>query len=190
MENVEDKKETVEEEKGTQGFRKTAIDILLGIVLIATFIATFFFTFVSKVEGQVVKEQMEKIVRDLTHTIKLYTSNSGGGEQLSNLVANLQIPNLQKQDDAVAEHNKQIKKKAGIIFGIIILVGLIIIVSQARYIKSELGIIILANIVVLGLVALTEYLFVSNVSKNYQIIDGNYVRYLLLKDIKEYGKNG
>lgn len=178
------------EKEGTQGIRKTAVDILLGVVLIATFIATFFFTFVSKVERDVVKGQMEKIVRDLTQTIKLYTSNQGGGEQISKLVSNLQVPNLQKQDDAVTEHNKAIKKKAGIIFGVIILVGLIIIISQARYIKSELDIIIFANLLVLGFVALTEYLFVSRVSKNYQIIDGNYVRYLILKDIKDYGKNG
>ncbi len=168
--------------------RKTAVDIMLGVVLIATFIATFFFTFVSKVEGEVVKNEMEKIVRDLTATIKLYTLNSDT-TVIKNVVASLSPPNLSSQDRNVDEHNSEIKKKAAIIFGIIIISGIIIILTQIKYIKTDLGGIILSNIIVLGLVGLTEYLFVTNISKNYQIVDGNFVRYLMLKNLQSYGNS-
>jgi type II secretory pathway pseudopilin PulG len=174
-----------------ENYRKTIIDILLGVVLISAFIATFFFTFVSNVEKEVVETQMQKIVKDLTANIKLYTLNANTNvlSLIKNEVAGLQPPDLSAQDKTVNDHNNAIKKKAGIAFGIIIITGILIILTQIKYIKTDLLTIVVSNIIILGLVAVTEYIFVSRVSRNYQIIDGNYVRYQLLTSLQNYSRS-
>lgn len=174
---------------------KASIDILLGVVMIATFISVFFFTYVSRVEGEIVESQVRKIVKDLTSSLAFYSSGSNNNAKemlLKQALERLTVPDLSSADAEVREKNHEIKKKAALIFGVLIAIGVFIIfilyVIGHKYGKKiELRKLIISNIIILVLVAITEFVFVTTVSKNYQIVDANFVRYRILADLQRYG---
>lgn len=163
--------------------------ILLGIILIATFIALFFFVYVAKVEEKVVRNQITDIVNDLTDGSHLLF-NKDALSVISNIIeTQLTMPDMAKEDADVMEHNKELKTKAVKWFGISIGIGMIIFLIMWKKYNLNLTEIVKYSLITLALVALTEYLFVTIVSKNYVIVDPNYARYLISKILRDYANS-
>lgn len=163
--------------------------IVLGVVLIATFISVFFFTYVSKVEADIVKSQMTNIVDDLTDGSRLVLSPSQINT-VGDLVQNdLTVPDMSAEDAKVAMNNNALKKKAMKVFGIIIGVGLLVLMYLWYTHKLNMGEIIKYSLIILVVVAVTEYTFVTQITKNYQIVDPNFVRYLIANNLQMYAQS-
>jgi ABC-type transport system involved in cytochrome bd biosynthesis fused ATPase/permease subunit len=163
--------------------------IVLGVILIATFISVFFFTYVSKVEGEVVKSQMTNIVDNLSDGSQLLLTPDQQNQIGTLIQTNLTVPDMSAEDAEVKANNDALKKKSIKIFGVIILSGLAILLYLWHTHKLNMGEIFKYSIIILLLVALTEYLFVSQISRNYQIVDPNYVRYLIANNLRNYAKS-
>ena len=160
--------------------------IIFGVILIASFISVFFFTYVSKVEGDVVKSQMSRIVNDLvggSNLILTPDQRKSVGQAIQN---NLIVPDMSAEDAQVRENDNKLKKKALKIFGTIVVCGLLVIAYLYMKYHINFGEILKYSLIILAVVALTEYLFVTEVSKNYEIVDPNYVRYLIVNNFKTY----
>ena len=163
--------------------------ILLGVLLIAAFIALFFFTYVAKVEGQIVDNQIKDIVNDLTDGSRLVFNKQQLIAISAVLENNLTMPDMSSEDNDVVAHNKDLEKNAIKMFGIFIGIGVIILAVMWRRYKLDMGEIVKYSLITLALVALTEYLFVTIISKNYVLVDSNYVRYVLMKNLKAYAQS-
>lgn len=160
-------------------------ETIMGVILIATFICIFFFTYVSKVEGEVVKSQMSNIVNNLTNGLQILPDKDKG---INLILKNLKAPDMSSADNDVEQSNNELKKKAAKIFGTIVVVGVIIIYYLWSKHRFDIKTMIIHSVIILVFVALTEFLFVTLVSKNYQIIDPNYVKYLIAKNLSEYSQ--
>ena len=161
--------------------------LVLGVVLIATFISLFFFTYVSNVEGQIVKSQMGLIVTDLTSESKLILTDDQR-KSIGNMIGEMKVPDMSEQDNEVEENNKKLKLKTMKIFGGLIGVGLLIILFLWKNYNLNMGEITKYSLITLAMVALTEFVFVTFISKQYQMVDPNYVKYLFVNNLAKYGK--
>lgn len=167
-------------------FPETAAHIIMGVVLIAAFISIFFFTYVSKIESDIVQTQMEKIVDDLTGSIDTIITEQQK-EEIGQAIQNIEIPDMSQQDAAAQTNNKDLMQKAIIIFSCIIGIGLLAICLLWYFGgKFHMSHMIIQNSIILILVALTEFGFVTFVTQNYQVIDPNYVRYLISRNLQNY----
>lgn len=163
--------------------------ILLGVILVASFIAVFFFTYVSKVEEAVVRNQVSDNIDDLADGSRLWLGTDAL-QAISNVIDNeVKMPDMTKEDEEVRLRNKELKTKALLWFGIGIGVGLIVLLLMRWRYKLEMKEILKFSLITLCLVALTEYLFVTIVSKNYVVVDPNYVRYLIAKNFQQYARS-
>jgi hypothetical protein len=163
--------------------------IVLGVILIATFISIFFFTYVSKVEGDVIKSQMTNIVNNLSDGSQLLLTPDQQASIGTLIQDNLNIPDMSTQDSKVRDNNNALKKKAVKIFSMIILSGFVILIYLWHTHKLNMSEIFKYSIIILLLVGLTEYLFVSQISRNYMIVDPNYVRYLIANNLRSYAQS-
>lgn len=167
--------------------------IIFGVILIASFISVFFFTYVSKVEGQIVQNQMARIVNDLTSGNELILTPDQKRIIGTVIQSGLKTPDMSDVDAKVEANNNELKKKALKIFGTMVLVGCAIIAAiYVKYKGTDKAInlteIVQYSMIILALVAATEFIFVSEITKNYEIIDPNYVRYLILDNFKTYSQ--
>ena len=163
--------------------------ILFGVILIATFIAIFFFTYVAKVEGEVIKNQITDIVDDLTESSTLVFTPDQLQAISVMIEQRLKMPDMSKEDQEARENNDRLKQKALKYFGIGISIGIIIILVMWKIYDLDMLEIIKYSLITLILVGITEYLFVTIVSKNYVIIDPNYVRYLIAITLRNYANS-
>jgi hypothetical protein len=161
-----------------------AINIILNTGLIVTFISIFFFMHGSIVEKKIVQDQSLLLTTHFVTTIKPFLTP----ELSDDLKNSLKEKDFSHEDEKSNEHNNMIKNNAytNIIFffGICILSALLI---SIYFIKPRTNLIILLgiNLIMLVIVALTEYSFVALIPANYITADPNYIIYKLLRSFRE-----
>ena len=158
--------------------KKTIILIILNVIFISVFIGIFFFTYASKVEGEIVKTQVEFLVKDFTQdTLTLLPKDIL--QEISAKLKNTELPDMKDIDAIVAQKNKDLVKKAYTALGLLLIAGIIICIFIYR--SSNLNIndiksIIFEVFVMLCCVALTEYVFLNYIAKNYYSIETNTIK--------------
>ena len=131
---------------------------------------------------------MTLIVNDLTSGAGLFLSPYQQQEIGDNIQKYLVMPDMTQQDNQVQLANDQVKNKAIKIFGAFISIALAVVAFITIKYGLNISEILKYSLIMLVLVALTEYSFVTIVSKNYQIIDPNYVRSVIAKNLAQYSK--
>jgi len=162
---------------------KDVASIILHIIIIATFIIIFFFTYGSKLEGQVVKQQMEYIVDDLVGDIKVVSPEAA--ETLRKSLEQIPKPDLEEADRLAEENNSKLRKKAFIFIGIALVVGCGIVYGMSKYFDFALKDIIIANVISLIAVGLTYFLFSTFFIASYRSADPNFVKKSILKSLQK-----
>ena len=174
-----------------------AINIIVSVVLISTFIPVFFFTYVSSVEKQIVKKQLENIVNELMSEVNMFLTYEQR-EVMKLMLNNMEMKDLSKEDKMVEENNNKLKKKSAMFFAVLISIASLIVgflyfkngltKDSAKDSKGDLSIfmkeIIGLNIVMLGAVAFTYFLFIRIVVANYSLVDSNFIKHVMLKRIR------
>ncbi len=174
-----------------------AINIIVSVVLISTFIPIFFFTYVSSVEKQIVKKQLGNIVDELMSEVNMFL-NDEQRESMKVMLNNMEMKDLSKEDKMVEENNNKLKKKSAMFFAVLIAIASLIVgflyfkngltkdltkdrkVDLIIFMKEIIGL----NIIMLGAVAFTYFLFIRLVVSNYGLVDSNFVKHVLLKRMK------
>jgi hypothetical protein len=174
-----------------------AINIIVSVVLISTFIPVFFFTYVSSVEKKIVKKQLENIVDELMSEVNMFL-NDEQRELMKVMLNSMEMKDLSKEDKMVEENNNKLKKKSAMFFAVLIAIASMIVgylyfengltkdLTKDR--KEDLSVfmkeIIGLNIVMLGAVALSYFLFIRLVVSNYGIVDSIFIKHVMLKRMK------
>jgi len=157
-------------------------NIILHVILIATFIAIFFFTYASKVESKIVNDQVDYIVQDFTSDLNIFPQ--AYRDQLRKMVDKLTVPDMSEEDNQVVEHNRQLFHKVIKIFAAFVIIGLIIVAIIAYKYKLDVKTLIIKNIVVLLFIAATEFIFLTFLASHYRSADPNFAKLTLVKSLK------
>jgi F0F1-type ATP synthase assembly protein I len=154
------------------------------------FLTVFFFAYVTKVEKQQFKKQLDFVVDEVVGTIvddakKFVPPGFQKEKKELEHVVNNYIDNLQKEESKktsqslkeINENNSKVKKKGVqsiiIISSIIIAITLIFfIIGYCLPLQRRAG----EGFIILIFVALTEFTFLEVVAKNYSSVDPNKIR--------------
>ena len=163
--------------------------IILSFVLTATFISVFFFTYVASVEEDIIKTQISGVINDFVSSTNLFLTPEQKSQVGKIIVENLSVPNMSKSDKEASETNKNLVKKSMVIFGSLIGIGILIIAGLWYFYRFDMMEIFRYSLIILALVVMTEILFVTLVTKNYRLIDQNYLTYLIITNLENYAKS-
>jgi hypothetical protein len=163
--------------------------IVLSFVLIATFIAIFFFTYVSAVEADIIKTQINNVITDFVSSTDLVLSPEQKTQVGNIIIANLSVPNMSEDDREAMKTNDNLLKKSMIVFGMMVGIGLIIVISMWYRYRFDILDIFKYSLIMLFVIAITEILFATFVIKNYKLIDDNYLYYLVITNLEAYANS-
>ncbi len=163
------------------GYSKEICSIIMNVLFVASFLCIFFFTYASKIEGDVIQEQVGNLVKDLSEDIQYLPSELING--LSDEVAIMKKPNLDDDDAKVEANNSAIMKKTFTLIGTIVAIGMICIYLASRYWNFSFLEIFIKNIIILVFIGLTEFTFLMCFGRNYMLGDPNVVKLAVLNKL-------
>lgn len=151
-------------------------NVLVNALLLSVLVTVMFFTYVSKVEQGVVRDQADIIARALADDISLWIPSSTAHALADGI--KVDDPNA---DNDTLEHNAVMKKKAYSTLGMVVGIVAVVLIPFFIYLPWEQ--LVFPNILLAGFIALTEFAFLNLVTKNYIVADPNYVRSLIVNQI-------
>lgn len=158
-------------------------NVLLHVILISSFLVIFFFTYASKIEKQIVKNQSTAVVQNVLDDILIILPDSTL-ETIGDHIQNISPPDMSEEDNEVTTKNHELYMKTVKQISVLFVVGMIVIYIMSRVYKFSMKDLVLHNLIILFFVALTEFSFLTYFAKNYSTIDANYVKYIALKTIE------
>lgn len=159
--------------------------ISINILFMSVFIGFFFFTYAAYIEKQVVASQMEFLCENITN----FTSYFGKtpNKLLYNHINNLKLPDLSHEDQEVKESNKKILDKVIKLntYAIVIVIAIIIFTNYKYNNGNEypLNEVIPQNLVILLVIALVEYVFLTYIGARYISLNPNNIKENILKNL-------
>ena len=152
------------------------VNILLSSGLMSGFLCVFYFTYLDKVEKDVLLNNIKGVFNDITPSINLPANVVSIIKNLINYVNTNYVPDSTRDDNAI-NNNQKIRNKAIMIFGggfaLIMIVALAILIIKKASIAKIIGI----NLLLLASIALTEFMFATFFVSNYSYLDLNNVIY-------------
>jgi hypothetical protein len=168
------------------------INVILHVVFISSFIGLFFFTYGAIVEEAIVKKQTQDIIKSFTQDMNALMTPEQKSSMKILTNASLQSPDMQQQDAQVEDDNKNLIMLSVKYIGILFLIATAVIVALIYFTEftfKDLGTLLIKNLIILSFVALTEFSFLTYIVQNYIDIDANYVKYTIMKTLKNYATN-
>jgi hypothetical protein len=165
--------------------KKNIASIILLVVLISVFVSVFFFTYAYKVEGDIEQEQINYIISDLTNDIKsLFPSEIV--KEIKLQMSKVTLPDMTEEDHKTDTNNKSLYIKSIIIFSIILIIGIGIFYYYSKVNDIDMYQIIKKNLIILLFVALTEFIFLLTIPKNYKVVDPNFVKKIFIESLESF----
>lgn len=162
-------------------------NIALGVVFIASFLCVFFFTYAAKVEEQIVKNQVNYLVSNLSQNIHLLPKSTRS--ELKSMISSRQLPDLSEEDEEVSKSNTKLMIKTLTFIGILLLIVIIIVFVLSRIYNFGFMNLLKINSITLFFVALTEFCFLTFVASNYISADTNTVRRSVITSVQKLDKS-
>jgi len=151
-------------------FAHDLTNVILSITFIAVFISIFFFTYGTKIEKDVVQDQVKFVVEELTTDLKVWMPSSVISE-IKTSIDKIQPPDTSAEDQKVKDNNDALIKKSIPIVGGILFVGMAISIVLSRVYKFSFTSLFIQNIIILIAVAITEFCFLTFIGKNYRSLE-------------------
>ena len=150
--------------------------MVLSIYLI--YVPILFFTYGAYIEKKVIENQVKDLVDDLKNDVNVF--DYGG-------LKDIHIPTNESDDEEIERKNNDIKEESFTYLGITAVFGFLATVilwyiSNKSFSYRKLFI---QNTVLLVIVAITEILFFTFISKNYKTLDTNKVKRTLIEEISD-----
>lgn len=171
------------------------INILLVSVFAAIYIGIFFFSYGKLVEKEVVINNVNYLINDLKKDLKLLPKNIT--TVLSNYIGdnspNIDTPDMVEKDKKVAISNDMLFNKVINVSTILLVVTFIIVYylsTSVNLSSDEIYELIIKSVLLLGCIALVEFLFLELVIKNYYSVDPNNIKRHIVDKIKSLQTDG
>jgi len=162
---------------------KEIINIIVNVLFVATFLGIFFFTYASKVEQQVVENQVDYLVSDFADDLK--TLPSGYLAKIKNQLSNIKRPDLSAADAQVDTNNKAVLLSAIKVISIVFCLGMLGVFFAAKKWNLDLYEIIKRNLIILVFIGFTEFTFLTVFAKNFISVDPNYAKLTIINKLTE-----
>ena len=166
---------------------KYVANIAMHVILISTLLTIFFFTYATRVEEQIVKDQVNYIISDFTENVDMLPIEYV--TVLKSSTAFIKPPDMTKIDKLVTDANSKLMNNVLILIIVFVIFGLWLIYSMSKKYNFDFYDLMKHNMIVLIFVGLTEFVFLTYIGKSYRSGDSNSVKKSLLTIIKEYGNS-
>lgn len=170
---------------GTKDFAS----IMMSVMFVSTFICVFYFTYAVHIERNVIKNQVESVVDDFVEDLAFLPQDML--DKMKQYTKSLKISGTgaEEADAKVEKANKEIFYNAIKIISISLVIGLLGITAASYYFKFSMIELLKKNSIILVLIALTEFIFLTFFGQNYMSADSNYVKYELINSIQNHVNN-
>lgn len=145
--------------------------IVLQISFISAFIVIFFFTIVHKIEEQILKEQLDYVVKVMQEDTSITT-----------LPLIKPDPNLKKADDEVEKQNQVFINWSIVMVVFMVVIGIAIVGGLWWVYRFPLKDMLKHVLLMVMVVAATETFFLFYIARYYMSLDPNFVKRLFLRN--------
>lgn len=157
-------------------------NVILHVILIATFIGIFFFTYASRVEQEIVEAQVNYLVKDFTQTIVAVPETNR--KMVRTALNTIQPPDMKAQDEMVENYNKELIGKATTVLTTMVVIGALGVFLLYKYYDIDIKTLLIHNAIVLCAVGLVEFSFLNYIARNFISADANRTKRKLIETIK------
>ena len=156
------------------------VHIFTGVILFTIFLSVFYFTYASKIEGEIVTEQINITVDSFTKNMKDFNISI----PLDSI--NKNKPSLEDQDKKIQESNHELiidaTKYIGISTAVIVVIFIVLYIFYPYNIKD----ILVSNGILIVFVAIIEFFSLLCISARYQSLDPNQVKLNVINNIDKF----
>jgi len=163
--------------------------LILSFVLIATFISIFFFTYIAKIENDIIISHIDNTVRSLTKDLEIFITPEKRKLIREVIIKNIEIPDDSEADREIDRHNKQLLDKTIIIFSIITALGLAILGVLWWFYRFNIFETVKYSLIMLVLTAVVYFLFITYITRKYILVDQNYISYVIISALNDYANS-
>jgi len=158
------------------------LNIIISVALASSFIAFFFFTYAKNVEKLIVVKNVKYVINDLLDNIVPLIPKSLK-DQIIEQIDQIKLPDMTEADTNVENENNKLLVRSKQLYGKV-LIGTIILTLIISYIyKFNIIEIVVSNLILLGGIALTEYLFLNDVIANHISADPNTIKHKVISTL-------
>jgi len=173
------------------------LNVLIQVFAIFVFLSIFFFTYASKKEAEVVKDQVKflidsfvgnnlSLLPDETKDLIRSKINSIQTDTVQNMVTNMRI---KESNDKIKNKTIDICTKAGIAISVIVVISLVLSKKVNYFKKLNLTKILKETVVILIAVAVTEFLFFTYLGAQFVSVDPNIVKAKIFENLSKAFKS-
>ncbi len=166
--------------------------VFIQICMMGTFLTLFFFLYVTKVEGQIFKDQVGEVISTLYNTVdsqmQVFVPLSAQKKIKQSLNDHLKSTVIQEdKNESIKRNNKQLEGQSANMVGVLIVgaVGFVLSLVLLGF-CTNMKRMILENIVIVGCLALTEFIFLNFVTRKFKTADPNHIMYFILDSIEQF----
>jgi hypothetical protein len=163
--------------------------LILSFILISTFISIFFFTYIAKVENEIIISHIDNTVKSLTKDLEIFITPEKRKLIREVVIKNIEIPNDSETDREIDRHNKQLLDKTIIIFSIISGVGIAILAILWWVYRFDIFETLKYSIIMLLLTGVVYFLFITYITRKYILVDQNYISYVVVSALNDYANS-
>ena len=160
---------------------KDIANIILHIIIIATFIIIFFFTYGAYLEQQVIKQQTAYIVDDLVGDLKVIAPEIT--PLLKMHLDKIDKPSMEEADKKALDHNNILRRNSLLVLAVVVTIGLGAVYYITKSYDISIKELLISNGVSLVAVGLTYYLFSTFFIAHYRSMDPNFVKKTLFESL-------
>ena len=161
-------------------------NIILHVSLIALMIGIFYFTYVPVVAKQVVKREVADVMDSIARDIHTIVPKKDLAPLKSVVDKYLQPPDMKKQDAEAAAKNKALMLKAAKYLGILLAASGVLVAGLWYFFKVDLSHLLIVNTIMIVVVGITYFTFVTLVIKNYRSVDPNFVKLAIVRTLRTF----
>lgn len=162
--------------------------VLVQVILIITFITVFYFTYVCNLEETAVIEHTKELIHTIVQDFKPLLTD----DQKSRIKESLEKSkphDMKEQDDSVQLKNDSLLVTSAILLLSIFIVGIGVSLILIKIYNLDWVLILRNSLVIVSVVALTEFLFITYIAFNYKTLDPNYVKKAVVDSVYIKVKN-
>jgi hypothetical protein len=152
---------------------KLSVNTSMLVALTVCFIGIFFFTYAKNIEKEIVVNNVKYLIDSLTPSFNLLPQTEYN--ILKNNINNVQLSNMDKEDNEVSEANNLLLVQSTKVLGVILVVSLVFSYYMCNKYNLDFTDLLYHNMILVGCIALVEFIFLNLVAKNYTSADPNMI---------------
>lgn len=151
------------------------INFLIATSFATSFIAFFFFTYAKNVERQIVVNNVNYLIDDLTSNVISFVDNDTK-ELLVSQINNVNLGDMSEEDKKVEDSNNKLLTQSFKLFGTLLIINLTLAFIIAGIYEINFEEVLVSNVMLLCAIALTEFFFLRYVIIHYISVDPNKIK--------------